>query len=131
MLLIPRFGILGAAWANVISYAVLAVAGRMFSQRYYPIPTEWSRLMRIMISGAFAYALAMAVTSSTLRPITGLFVRGSLVSVTYPLMLLSLGFFRSTELDRFKQLVTRRGAADWLSPSSVQDGSDDSDIRIP
>ena len=131
LLLIPRFGIFGAAWANVISYAVLAAVGRVFSQRYYPIPTEWSRLMRIMISGAFAYAVAMAVTSSTLRPITGLFVRGSLVTVTYPLMLLCLGFFRSTELDRFKQLVTRRGAAEWPPPSSVQDGNDDSDIRIP
>ena len=38
--LIPRFGILGAAWANAAAYAVQAAVAYRFSQRFYPIAYE-------------------------------------------------------------------------------------------
>ena len=40
--LIPRYGILGAAWATVLSYAVMAGLGLVISQRLYPLPLEWA-----------------------------------------------------------------------------------------
>jgi O-antigen/teichoic acid export membrane protein len=56
--LIPRFGMMGAAWATVVSYAVMALMGLVFSQRAYPIPFEWGRLMRL-----FAAVLALFLLS--------------------------------------------------------------------
>ena len=52
VLLIPHFGVLGAAWANMISYGVLAAVATWFSQRFYPISYEWGRLARIVVGGA-------------------------------------------------------------------------------
>ena len=46
-LLIPGHGIVGAAWANGAAYAVQAVLGYIFSQRFYPIAYEWSRIARV------------------------------------------------------------------------------------
>ncbi len=56
--LIPRFGMMGAAWATVLSYAVMAVLGFLFSQRAYPIPFEWSRLVRISLAAILAYLVS-------------------------------------------------------------------------
>jgi hypothetical protein len=44
-LLIPRFGMMGAAWATLASYAVMAAMGAVISQRLFPIPFERGRLL--------------------------------------------------------------------------------------
>src|SRR5262249_12641401 len=46
-ILIPRYGIVGAAWANGASYATQALLGFIFSQRFYRIEYEWGRLVRV------------------------------------------------------------------------------------
>ena len=45
--LIPRHGIVGAAWANGAAYALQAVLGCIFSQRFYAIDYEWGRLAQV------------------------------------------------------------------------------------
>ena len=50
-LLIPRYGIVGAAWANGAAYAVQAGLGYAFSQRFYPIAYEWGRIARVCLAG--------------------------------------------------------------------------------
>ena len=47
LVLIPRFGVMGAAWATVLAYAVMAALGHAFSRRLFPIPFEGGRLARI------------------------------------------------------------------------------------
>ena len=49
--LIPRFGMMGAAWATVASYAVMAGAGCALSQRLYPMPFEAARMARDRAAG--------------------------------------------------------------------------------
>jgi O-antigen/teichoic acid export membrane protein len=56
-LLIPRFGLMGAAWATFASYAVMAGLGAVISQRLYPIPFEKGPLLALGASGAAVYAL--------------------------------------------------------------------------
>ena len=56
--LIPRFGILGAAWATVAAYAVMAGLGAAFSQRLYPIPFQRGRLLLIVTAAAVVAAAA-------------------------------------------------------------------------
>jgi O-antigen/teichoic acid export membrane protein len=73
-LLIPRFGMMGAAWATLASYAVMAGMGAVISQRLYPIPFERGR-MAAFAAGALAVyvlggvgpgALAAAIAWKTL-----------------------------------------------------------------
>jgi O-antigen/teichoic acid export membrane protein len=52
--LIPTFGSMGAAWATVLGYGVMAMTGFVLSRRLYPVPFEWMRL-----GGVFAAALAI------------------------------------------------------------------------
>ena len=58
VVLIPRFGILGPAWSNVISYAVLAGVAFVFSQRFYPIRYEYGRIARVVAAGVAAWIVA-------------------------------------------------------------------------
>ena len=54
--LIPRFGMLGAAWATVLAYAVMAGLGFCISQRLYPIPFETGRLAGLGALAGLGYA---------------------------------------------------------------------------
>jgi O-antigen/teichoic acid export membrane protein len=58
-LLIPRFGTMGAAWATVLSYAVMAGLGVAISSRLYPIPFETGRLAGLLAAAALAYAASL------------------------------------------------------------------------
>jgi O-antigen/teichoic acid export membrane protein len=62
LLLIPRLGMMGAAWATVLSYAVMAGLGFAISRRLYPVPFEGRRLAALGAAAAGTYAL------STLAP---------------------------------------------------------------
>lgn len=128
-LLIPRFGIVGAAWANGAGYAVQAVLGYSFSQRFYPIAYEWGRLLRVCGAAIAAAALAHSMPSlsppvsarSILAPLPDLLVRGSVVVVAFAALLAVSGFFRKDELARLGALRRRRPAAAVIaSPGSTE-----------
>ena len=65
-LLIPRWGMLGAAWATVAAYAVMAALGFWFSQRLYPIPFEAGRLARLSAAATVSFSLALLVPAPDL-----------------------------------------------------------------
>lgn len=53
---IPRHGMMGAAWATVASYAVMATLGAVVSQRLYAIPFEAARMGAIALIAGLAFA---------------------------------------------------------------------------
>ena len=76
-LLIPRFGISGAAWATVASYAVMAGLGIGISRRLYPVPFENGRLAALLGGAAVAYALCMLLPDDGL---IGILAKGAVVA---------------------------------------------------
>ena len=48
---------MGAAWATLASYAVMATMGAAISQRLYPIPFEVGRLAALAAGAGAVYAL--------------------------------------------------------------------------
>ena len=68
-LLIPRLGIVGAAWANGIAYAMQAGLGYVLSQRFYPIAYEWGERVVIAASAACSHVFrrSIAVTRAPRR----------------------------------------------------------------
>ena len=74
LLLIPRYGILGAAVATLIGYAVLTVATTVYARRGYPLQLDAPRLA-LLFGGAVA---AMGVARLLLFPGLGLAVNGLL-----------------------------------------------------
>ena len=111
-LLIPRYGMIGAAWSNTVAYATLAAATVGFSMRAYPIRYEWLRLLRISVAGIAAYAAAEWFIGRSSIPLVGLILRSSVVVVVYGLVLLATGFFVPRELrvlqDTFRRVSKGR-----------------------
>jgi O-antigen/teichoic acid export membrane protein len=96
LVLIPRYGMLGAAWSNAIAYATLAAVTVGFSWRLYPIPYEWSRLLRIAAAAIAAYAAAGRIPQ--MQPFPGLLLRGAVTVLVYAAILFVTRFFRAGEL---------------------------------
>jgi O-antigen/teichoic acid export membrane protein len=60
VLLIPRFGVLGAAWATAASFGLGLVASWAMGRRVMPLPVPWETLVRCGIATA---VMAVAVRS--------------------------------------------------------------------
>ncbi|HET8647681.1 MAG TPA: polysaccharide biosynthesis C-terminal domain-containing protein [Vicinamibacteria bacterium] len=91
VVLIPRLGILGAAWATVLSYACMAGLGYALARRLYPIPFEGGRLLRIALAGALAYALSLLAPAALLPRLA---VKLAAVGA-FPALLWALGEWRA------------------------------------
>jgi O-antigen/teichoic acid export membrane protein len=76
-LLIPRFGIFGAAWATVASYAVMAGLGVLISRRLYPVPFESGRLAVLLAGAAAAYGVSLLVPGG---PVTAFVLKAVIVA---------------------------------------------------
>jgi O-antigen/teichoic acid export membrane protein len=93
LILIPPYGIMGAAVATVASYVVMFLGMTWYAQRVFPTPYQWRRVLT-----AVAAALALLLTG---RALGGLAVALAL-SLAYPLALLLLGFFLPEERSRLR-----------------------------
>ena len=98
LLLIPRFGIDGAAAAAVSAFAFMFVVMAVYSQRLYPVPYQWRRVATVV-------ATAVALTAAA-RLVDRLDVSIALVLV-YPLALLALGFYLPFERARIARVLVR------------------------
>jgi O-antigen/teichoic acid export membrane protein len=124
-LLIPRFGMLGAAWANALSYATLAIVTVSFSWYVYPIQYEWSRLLRIAMAGMAGYVVASRIVPGSLPPVAGIVLAGATTLAVYALVLLSAGFFHADELRvlrdiRSRALTRKAGPVQASEPRQVE-----------
>lgn len=44
ILLIPRFGYYGSAWATLVVYTAMVVLSYLYGQRHYPVPYQIGRI---------------------------------------------------------------------------------------
>jgi O-antigen/teichoic acid export membrane protein len=121
-LLIPRLGIIGAAWANGVAYAVQAMLGFVLSQRFYRIQYEWGRIARVCAAGVVAYVAATALPPLPLKIephrtvawVPDALMRGTMVVVVFTGLLALTGFLHPEEMARLRAL-RGRGAPGRLS----------------
>jgi O-antigen/teichoic acid export membrane protein len=116
-LLIPRYGMLGAAYASVLAYATLAGVTSVFSWRVYPIPYEWSRLARIATAGAVSLVVTQQITLGAWHSAVRLLVHGVMVVALYASTLYLTRFFRPGEL-QFVRDVRRRALRSGPRPKA-------------
>jgi O-antigen/teichoic acid export membrane protein len=105
-LLIPKIGILGAAWATFFAYFVMAVIVYFVVQRVYPIHYEWNRLVKITIATCMVYGVYFIVPADGWSaPIQVLFKAGLLalfIGVMY-----GMKFFDGGELSAIKKMFMK------------------------
>jgi O-antigen/teichoic acid export membrane protein len=89
LLLIPRYGMMGAAIATVAAYTTMFVGMVWWSQRIYPVPYQWRRVLTAAATGLGLVAVGKVADA-------GLAIALSLALV-YPLALLVVGFYLPAE----------------------------------
>jgi O-antigen/teichoic acid export membrane protein len=93
-LLIPPLGILGSAIASLLGYMVLAGAAYLVSQKLFPVPYEFRRVILL-----FVVALGAGVPGYLLHIGPGYKV---IIVLLLPVILRLLGFFKKAELQSLK-----------------------------
>jgi O-antigen/teichoic acid export membrane protein len=106
LLLIPRFGVVGAAWSNALSYGVLAAVAMRFSQRFYPIQYEYGRLAVAAGAGGIAYLGARLLGPASGPIVVRLLIHAVIVAVGFPVLLYVFRFFEAGEIARLQPLLT-------------------------
>ncbi|MGH3104584.1 MAG: lipopolysaccharide biosynthesis protein [Gaiellaceae bacterium] len=97
LLLIPPFGIMGAAIAMVSAFTAMFLGMTWHAQRIYPVPYQWRR-----VATATGTAVALTVLGKALDlPLAAAIA----VAAAYPLALLPLGFYLPAERARLRRLV--------------------------
>lgn len=104
VLLVPSFGMIGAACATAIGYLTLAVVDCAFSLRLYPVPYEWTRLGGL--AGLLLVLMLVGVNIDTGSRIIDVTLKLAVVAA-YPLLLFLFGFLSPTERSAIRRLFER------------------------
>jgi O-antigen/teichoic acid export membrane protein len=99
LILIPPYGMMGAAIATVAAYVLMFVLMTWYAQRVFPVPYQWRR-----VGTAAAAAVVLVVAGKLLD--AGLAV-ALVLSLAYPLALAALGFYLPAERARVRALLAR------------------------
>jgi O-antigen/teichoic acid export membrane protein len=104
ILLIPRIGMMGAAWATLVALAVMAVLTFVLAQRVYPIPFETGRIGRVLavylLIWGSCHAVAVAsVPWSAIARVAAVLAAPALLAMT--------GFLRPEERSRLWAALPR------------------------
>jgi O-antigen/teichoic acid export membrane protein len=94
LILVPSLGIVGAGLALVASYVVVLALMYVFTQRLFPVPYQWGRLARVVLTAAVLVGAGELLMPTSGAP--GLLGRAALF-VAYPLVLFASGFFTPGE----------------------------------
>ena len=102
-LLVPRFGMMGAATASVTAYAVLNFLYFAVSQRFYYIAHEFRRILLAFAAGIGIYALAVLLTRD-MALVPSILAKLVLV-LLYPALLYVLKFYTPDEVRKIRELL--------------------------
>jgi O-antigen/teichoic acid export membrane protein len=115
-LLVPRFGILGAAFSQLIAYTFIACSSLYLSNRAYKIPFEWHRLLKI-IGLCCAY---ISATFFTYHPTPYWSVAIKIpVFFSYPVVLFLYGILNQEEKEKLLSII--RQAKNKFIPKKITD----------
>jgi O-antigen/teichoic acid export membrane protein len=106
--LIPLYGIYGAAWATLLAYVGMAVAGYLTVRRFYPVTYEWRRILVVFACAGvcFAIFLMMRNTWGSMLGREGLFAAKCAVMVLFISLLAAAKFFTRGEIMRMRSVLT-------------------------
>lgn len=92
---IPNYGMMGAAWATLVSFAFMFLFMYIISHKLYPIKYEYSRICKVFLIAGIVYALSFVFSYDNL--FYDIAVK-SVVLLLYPVGLFVMGFFTKSEL---------------------------------
>ena len=104
LLLIPQYGMYGAAIATILSFIILYVLTHVLAQRALPVPYEHKKLLIMLASGAVLYLVPVYACSQG----TAVCYIAKITAISmFPVILYIAGFYEPVELERMKALVKK------------------------
>jgi O-antigen/teichoic acid export membrane protein len=100
--LIPRYGMMGAAWATLISYLLLALANLRLNIRLVHIPYEYGRLAKLAIAWGIIFGISMLLNMNS--PYLSILLKLPLMML-FPILLLGMKWYSEHELKKVKQIL--------------------------
>jgi O-antigen/teichoic acid export membrane protein len=98
LLLIPRWGMMGAAWATFSGYLAMALTLYVTVQRFYHVRYQYVRLAKVIFVSVLIFVLWKLFGEP-------FFIRILLLAVCYPLGLFTVSFFTQGERSYFRRLL--------------------------
>lgn len=120
-LLIPRWGVMGAAWSAVLAFGILVGLTMAVGQRYLPVPYEFGRLAVLLgLSIALYLGGRLIITHWHISEIAA----ASVAAIVFPCFLGFSGWFRTDERLAIGQCISALYARCTRSfPQSVASGT--------
>jgi O-antigen/teichoic acid export membrane protein len=100
--LIPRYGMLGAAWSTLISYGILLIIHMTVNLKFWHISYEYWRIAKVGVVWALIYIASLLITPSNI--IWSIFAKLFLL-LCYPVLLYLFKFFKQEELSSIREIV--------------------------
>lgn len=101
-ILIPKYNMMGAGIATMLSYLYLSSCTYIVSERFYSISYEFRRISKILFVGISLYMCSQLISiNSTFYSI---FIK-SLLLLSFPIFMYFVKFYEKEELHKLKELL--------------------------
>lgn len=100
-ILIPEYGMRGAAYATLISFAIMLIIAYHYSQKLMKLYYEWHRILKVCVVASLIFAIGFFVVIDNLYA-SIVFKIG--VILTFPLVLYLMRFYTKEEIGRITQI---------------------------
>jgi len=104
-LLIPPYGMIGAAFATLLSFLIMCALNYHISTRLYPIAYEWKRIGQLLAIGGLLYGLGVSVNPEHLWGRIGTKL---LLIISYPGWLFVFKFFEKQEWNKIQTFFRKK-----------------------
>lgn len=101
-LIIPKYGMIGAAATTFISFILVVFLAYFVTSRFYKVIYEWDRILKIIIVVAVILFLSYTYKSDGLGY---LILYNLLIFIAFPVILYCLRFFEKKEIAKVKEIM--------------------------
>lgn len=101
--LVGRYGMMGAATATLISFAILPIAVYFVSRRFYPISYDFGRVAKILLAAVPVYVASLFISHGSV--VVEAVLRATTL-LAYPVLLYVLRFYKPEEVRTVRKLVS-------------------------
>lgn len=106
-LLVPRYGMMGAAWATAGSFLTQLALMFFFAQRLYPVPFQYGRIAGVFVSALALFGLSTLVVQESI--VLSVLLKLGLVAM-FPVAVVAFGLVTRSDLAEALAWVRARRA---------------------
>ena len=104
ILLIPRYGIYGAAVATIISWIIMSTAFYKFSFKYYKVKYEFKKVVLSIVTGIALYSISLFFNDFVFYT---KIITKSILIISFPFLLWIFNFYEKSEIEIIKGFLKK------------------------